>query len=234
MSGLDQPRQRRTLSEAAYQRIKSDIIDGSLAPNRVVSVNALADTLGFSIGPIRAALHRLSGEDLVEALPQHGYRILPVTLRDVLKLYEVLAIMLPNTARLAARNPRIGKQLPRMAKLNAVCNAPRPPADPDEERAVIEAGRALSRLIAAGADNPFLLQILTGLFQQGDRLLHLWRKRTEHPIDFRRDYSQVIESLRHGDEERAADAIAAMVVTSRSHLVAGLLDHPDFSDVSIS
>ena len=223
-----------SLTQVAYERIKSEILDGSLSPNRVISVNSLAISHGMGIGPVRAALHRLCGEDLVEALPQYGYRVLPLTLRDVAQLYDVLAILLPNTARFAARNPRIREQGPRMLKLNAQCNASRPPANEREERAIIEAGRAVSRIIAESADNRFLLQILINLFHQIDRVLHIWRNRSDHPIDFRRDYSAVIEALHTGDQDAAAKATQAMVEASKAHIVAGILHQIEFPEVNLS
>lgn len=228
------PRKEGSLTQAAYNRIKSEILDGSIPPNRVVSVNSLVNSHGMGIGPIRAALHRLCGEDLVEALPQHGYRILPLTLRDVIQLYDVLAILLPNTARFAARNPRIREHSARMLQLNALCNASRPPVNEDDERAIIEAGRAVSRIIAESADNRFLLQILTNLFHQIDRVLHIWRNRSDHPIDFRRDYSAVIEALQSGDQDAAAKATQAMVEASKAHIVAGIVNQLEFPDVNLS
>lgn len=223
-----------SLTEAAYKKIKSEIIDGSLAPNRVVSVNDLVVRHAMGIGPVRAALHRLCGEDLVEALPQRGYRILPLSLRDVVQLYDLLAMLLPNTARFAARNPRVRERIARLRRLNAACNAPRAPADESEEKSIIEAGRALSRAVAECADNRFLLQVLDGLFQQIDRVLHIWRHRSEHPIDFRRDYSAVIDALARADEAAAAEAVRAMVEASKAHIVAGILSHPELAEVSIA
>lgn len=225
---------RGGLTEAAYTRIKSAIIEGALPPNGVVSVNELAASYGLGVGPVRAALIRLCGEELVEVLPQHGYRILPLTLKDVLQLYDVLAVLLPSTAAFAARNPRVREQLARMRQLNALCNAPHPPASERAERAIIEAGRALSRIIAESADNRFLRQTLDSLFQQVDRVLHVWRRRAERPIDFRRDYSAVIAALGAGDPDAAARAAQAMVAASKAHIVAGILAQPGFSEVSLS
>lgn len=225
VAATGQPRKEQGLTQVAYKRVKTSILDGSLVPSSVVSVNFLANLYGMGIEPIRAALHRLCGEDLVEALPQHGYRVLPLTLRDVVQLYDVLGILLPNTARFAARNPRTIECIPQMLALNSCCNTAQPPANEDEERAVIEAGRAVSRLIAECADNRPLLRTLTGLFHQIDRILHIWRNKSDHPIDFRRDYSAVIEALQKGDEDTAQKATAAIVETNKAHIVAGLINY---------
>jgi DNA-binding GntR family transcriptional regulator len=220
----------KSLTDVAYAAIKAEILNGSLRPNRVVSVNSLVLSHGMRLGPIRAALHRLCGEDLVEALPQHGYRIRPLTLKEVVQLYDVMAILLPATARLAAHNLHTREHCEQMASLNARCNTARAPANAEEEKAIIEAGRAVSRIIAESADNRILLAILVGLFHQVDRVLHIWRDHSKHPIDFRRDYSAVIAAFRRGDPEAAAQATAIMVDASKNHVMEGILSQAEFTE----
>jgi len=63
----------------------------------------LADDLGISRTPVREALIRLANEGLVEVIPRHGMRVLPVSPLDMREIYEVLTALESAAAEMLAR-----------------------------------------------------------------------------------------------------------------------------------
>lgn len=79
------------IGEAAYRRIRADIVFGRLAPGQRLGLEWMRETYGTSISTLRELLSRLATEDLVIAEGQRGFEVAPVSARD---LREVAALRL--------------------------------------------------------------------------------------------------------------------------------------------
>ncbi len=75
-----------TRTEQAYQKLRSDILKGHIEPGTQLQFARLANDYGASMGVLREALTRLSAEGLVVNEAQHGFRVMPVTLEDLIDL----------------------------------------------------------------------------------------------------------------------------------------------------
>lgn len=93
---------RVLLRDQAADRIRDAIVAGDLAPGSVIKDAALADRLGLSVAPVRAALARLADEGLVESKPQSHTRVTPLVLRPVRDAAAVVRAMHELAAREAA------------------------------------------------------------------------------------------------------------------------------------
>lgn len=80
---------RGAAAERAYDRIRRDIVAGSLAPGSMLSENELAHELGVSRTPVRAALHRLQSEGWVSIYPQRGALVRELTYDEIQDAAEV-------------------------------------------------------------------------------------------------------------------------------------------------
>src|ERR1700735_2814313 len=83
--------------DSVYDRIRTAILHGELAPGSVMSQVVLADELGVSRTPLREALRILQSEGLVEAEPTRRVRVAPLTAKDLEQLC-VMRIALESTA----------------------------------------------------------------------------------------------------------------------------------------
>jgi DNA-binding GntR family transcriptional regulator len=86
---IDASVERTTLSEAAHQSIRGDIITGILAPGSKLVVSTLAHSLRLSATPINEALAGLEREGLVTCFPHRGYFVRTVIPEDIEKTYSV-------------------------------------------------------------------------------------------------------------------------------------------------
>jgi DNA-binding GntR family transcriptional regulator len=96
----DMPEPRVSLNEAAYHRLRSDIIACRLVPGQRLTEKQLAADLGFSIAPLRDALTRLDHEGLIRTVPRKGYQVAPLTPKSIDDLFVVWRIVGPEIIRL--------------------------------------------------------------------------------------------------------------------------------------
>ncbi|MCB5176930.1 GntR family transcriptional regulator [Microvirga lenta] len=68
-----------SIADRAYDRIRTDIVFGRLAPGARLRLDRLATAYGASVSTLREILSRLSSEGLVLAEGQRGFRVSPVS-----------------------------------------------------------------------------------------------------------------------------------------------------------
>lgn len=79
--------------EQALDAIRAAITTGELAEHTVYSAAALAKQLGMSLSPVREAMMSLVADGTVEAVPNRGYRLVPVTEADLEELIELRSLL---------------------------------------------------------------------------------------------------------------------------------------------
>ena len=72
-----------SITEAAYRRIRSDLLSCRLRPGEKLRISKLQADLGISLCAVREALARLTSEGFVLAEPQKGFRAAPVSVADL-------------------------------------------------------------------------------------------------------------------------------------------------------
>lgn len=88
--------------ERSYGALRTMLREGSLVPGQRLEAMRLADEIGVSMTPVRDALNRLVGEQLVEANAGDGFhvpRMSEADLRDLYEWHSALVIMAVSTAR---------------------------------------------------------------------------------------------------------------------------------------
>lgn len=97
------------LADKVYNRLKSMILEGELAPGEKLRQEELSARLGVSRTPVVTAISRLSREVLVEILPRRGARVRLLSRQEILDLYDIRIRLEPLGARQAAvRRPAAG------------------------------------------------------------------------------------------------------------------------------
>ena len=74
----DVTREPRTLSDAAFLRLRDDIVTGTLRPGAKLKIADLVSRYGVGASPLREALARLSAEHLVILQGQRGFTVAPI------------------------------------------------------------------------------------------------------------------------------------------------------------
>ena len=95
-----------SLTEAAYERLKAQVIEGRFHPGDQYDLAGIAERLGLGRTPVREALLRLQGEGIVRFVPKRGLRIVPLTADDLTEIYQVIsAVEVEAVALLAQAKP---------------------------------------------------------------------------------------------------------------------------------
>jgi DNA-binding GntR family transcriptional regulator len=77
------------LKEQAYEQIKRAILGGDFPPGSFLAERQLAERLGMSKTPVKAALERLELEGFVAVSPQQGIVIREMTIEQIAYQYEL-------------------------------------------------------------------------------------------------------------------------------------------------
>jgi DNA-binding GntR family transcriptional regulator len=96
--------ERRVCSrlEAAYQRLKRDIMDGVYTPRQRLIETEIAQILGVSRATLRAALIRLQHEGFVEIQPNRGAQVRSFSVDEATRILQVREVLEGLAAGLAA------------------------------------------------------------------------------------------------------------------------------------
>ena len=96
-------RMNLNLNEAAYQRIRDYILDGTFSLGTPLSRRRLSDLLHMSLVPVAQALQRLELEGLVESLPRVGTRVKIPRPEEVRGHYVIREALEAQVARMFVR-----------------------------------------------------------------------------------------------------------------------------------
>jgi hypothetical protein len=100
--------------ERVYLDLKARIMAGEFAPGSRLDAGQLTGRLVASVTPIRDALHRLSGERLIESWHREGFRQPILTEADLVDLYAwaqallIFALRSPGAAPAMPERPIVG------------------------------------------------------------------------------------------------------------------------------
>lgn len=93
-----------TLSERILEALQTAIVTGDLKPGEKIREAELARQFGTSRGPLRDALRRLESRRLVTNTPNAGARVVSLSGKQLVELYQVREALEGLTCRLAADN----------------------------------------------------------------------------------------------------------------------------------
>lgn len=178
-----------------YELLLLDIILGELAPGSRLDEKALARRYHAGLAGVRDALGRLALEGLVARRPRAGTTVAPLDLLDVRQAFDVLRLIEPHCAELAAMNA--GPE--DVAALRRAFDGAEEAARAGAARALIGMDQAFHAALALATRNLTLANIVIPLQHKASRFW-AWSMREDRPED------RIDEVERH---RALAEAIAA-------------------------
>ncbi|MGO4622473.1 GntR family transcriptional regulator [Ensifer sp. 2YAB10] len=192
---LETKRAKGTGWKSVYETLRTEILALTLAPGQLLDENSLAERFDMSRSPVREALIRLAGEELVVTLSNRSTIVAPIEVATFPKYVEALDIAQRMNTRLAA-------QLRTDADLKAISKRQK-----EFEAAVkganhlqmSEANKQFHMAIAAAGKNAYLASFYERLLNQGQRMLHLhfeYLERTHEGYLLTDEHNQMLEAIR--------------------------------------
>lgn len=187
----------------AYALIRRRILDNLYPPGHQVLEQALAEELGISRTPLREALVRLAEEGLVEVVPRHGMRVLPVSPVDMAEIYTVLTALEGVAAEMvASRRPSEDELRPLMKATRDMEGA----LKRDDLDAWAEADERFHQTLVALAGNRMLTQTVANFWDRAHRARMVTLRMRPKPINSTHEHMALVERLRAGDALGAVQA----------------------------
>jgi len=93
----------KSLGESVFLRLEEEILNGSLKPGDTLTEISLSKRMGVSRTPLRAAIHALAEEGLVEVTPNRGAVVVGVGVDDLVDIYKIRMRLEGIAASLAAQ-----------------------------------------------------------------------------------------------------------------------------------
>ncbi len=194
------PLRRSSLVDAVYAEIRRRILDNAYPPGFQALEQALATELGVSRTPLREALIRLQKEGLVEVVPRHGVRVLPVSPTDMKEIYEILSALESMAAELAARRRPSDAEL---APLEQASRDMVRALESDDLDAWAEADERFHRLLVDLSGNRLLVQSVLGFWDRAHRARRFTLRLRPKPVSSTREHTALVERIRAGDPQGA-------------------------------
>jgi DNA-binding GntR family transcriptional regulator len=102
-----EPPASKTLADAAYKRIREDIISGALKPSEKLKFATMVTRYEFGVSPLREALARLSSDHLVLLESQRGFTVAPVSREELLDVSRVRQLVEAEAVALSIQNGNV-------------------------------------------------------------------------------------------------------------------------------
>ena len=96
---LDKPTE--TLADSLFERLRQAVVEGGIAPGSKISEPELARRFGVSRGPLREAIGRLEAAGLVTRRANVGARVVTLSAKGLIEIYQVREALEGMAARLA-------------------------------------------------------------------------------------------------------------------------------------
>ena len=199
-----------SLAESAYRQLKADIVTCRLLPGTMLGAPQLAESLEMSRTPVHEALKTLCQDGLLSVEPRVGYRVTPVTVRDIEEIFDLRLMNEVHGAGLAARQAAtrdvdvLRTQNERAPELAGAGSGD----DPAYLESLMASNREFHVSVAAMSGNGRLARIVEGLLDEGQRAYFLYFHADGPFID---GHLPVIDALAARDPDAAREAMAAHI-----------------------
>jgi DNA-binding GntR family transcriptional regulator len=195
---------RSFLKERAYEKIKHRLLNNDYPPGTFLSERQLAENLGMSKTPVKAALERLESEGFITVSPQQGIVVRELSVHEIADLYEIRAALESYTLRTLAGRltqdqiARVRENLQAYAKLRGTGNV----ADGVELDAVFHT--QFAEFLGNGEILRVFVQLREKMQRVVTQVFRLSSKRIDHSYD---EHIAIVAAVIDGDGARAADLV---------------------------
>ncbi len=230
-SSTDSPRTRSEV-DRAYDDLRRAIISCELLPGEQITEIGMAERLGAGRAAVRVALQRLHQERLVQVVPRRGYLVAPVTIKRTRELYDVRFLIEPEAVRLAATRIT-DAELDWLASIGD--DKPYHPGDRESIlKNFLPTNRQFHLAIARLSGNDVMVELLTELFAELDRIFHIGLMLATSAEGMYHDHVDLLPFLAARDADGAADLTRRQIASGRDSMIAALALSPSVASIAVA
>lgn len=197
-------RQRGTGAAYVYDSLKAKILDLELKPGTLLDETVVSRQFGVSRSPVREALIRLSAEGLVQNLRNRTSIVATFDIAALPAYFDAMQLLYRLTARLAAANSNSAG----IEALRKIVHDHEEALHRGDMRAMVRHNRDFHIGIAEMSGNSFLAGWMSGLLDQGQRILRLYARNIgdKVPDTGLKSHRDMLAAIAAGDADKAEAA----------------------------
>jgi len=212
-----------SLAVIAYETIVRKIISLEYEPGEHLEEKQLVEQLDIGRTPIREALQRLAGEKLVEAHPNKGIIVRPITLQNTKAMFEGMKIIELGVAELAVKKD-VTRFIPHMEAANKEIETAIALMNIFD---IVKANHVFHMVFAQCSDNEYLIRAVNEVRNHAKRLSYLSYDNTidpDRPLAIHYDsviceHNEIIAFLQEKDEDRLKMTIEEHIRTFQHRII---------------
>ncbi len=208
-------RKTKSLVDRVYLDIQKRILEDVWPTGHRALEQELAEELGVSRTPVREALIRLERDGLVEVIPRHGMRVLPISPSDIQEIYQILTSLESLAVELAASRNLSAKELEPMDRASQEMKAAYELSD---IKAWALADERFHCQLVSLSGNHILIEVVGNFWGRAHRarmaMLAL-RNNTENSTQ---EHIRIVDAIRDGDGPLARKTLEAHRMRGASNL----------------
>lgn len=196
--------EKDTLQDRVYRQLSNLILDGQIEPGRLVTIQALADSLGVSTMPVREAFKRLTAANALTIVSGRSIGIPPLTVARLQDLRNVRIEVESLAAEWAVENFTED----RIASLEAQHERMKNAIPVRDVKAFLGANRSFHFEIYRTAGSPVIMSIIENLWLQISPYFSLLHE-SSNPTNANKQHELIVAAIRSRDKQAVVAAIRA-------------------------
>jgi GntR family transcriptional regulator, carbon starvation induced regulator len=198
----------KTVAADVTHRLRQAIVGGKLPPGEPLRFDVLRSSFGVSFTTLREALTALAAEGLVLLEEQRGFRVAPISARDLAEVTDARVLIEVEVLRRSIEKGadewemRVVSTLHRLRRIEERA-AENPLHDPEWNLA----HRQFHEALVSAADSATLLSIRATLFERATRYRHLSANLRPQPRDKVGEHRAIMQAAIARDSDLATRLI---------------------------
>ena len=197
-------RPRGTGASYVHEQLKNQILHLELMPGTLLDETDISRQFGVSRSPVREALIRLSAEGLVQNFRNRTAIVAQFDIATLPAYFDAMQLLYRLSCRLASQNPNPAK----LEKLRRDHEEHERALRRRDIRNMVRLNRDFHMAIAEMTGNPYITGWISGILDQGQRLLGLYGMHLPDRVsgDFLKHHREILAAIAKKDPDAAEAA----------------------------
>lgn len=224
-----------TLTSQVYDRLRDDIVLGSLQPGQKLTLDVLRERYGLGMTPLREALYRLSASKLVDVEDRRGFRVAPVSAAHLAEVIELRAVVETTLLRDAFKHASVHWESQIVAAFHSLQRAADYKFNPGPyEPAWEHAHRDFHLALLSASGLPMLREFHLTLWDHNSRYRNLAHSNRAMPSTVFEGHKQLMDAAIARDQDRACELMSAHIAQATAHIMQSLFPSAGPTDSRLS
>ena len=203
-----------SLAHKAYEGLLGILLSGEMGPHDVIIERRIAEQLGISRTPLREAIRRLEGEELLQRQADGAIVICPMSVEDFLNILSIRRLLEGEAARKAAGRVSEQELLGFQGRILALSRK-----EESGGPAVQDLGPELHLCVASAAGNRMMASVIADMGKRTRLFTRRFMPLSERRSQVCEEHLALIDALLEKDGERARACMERHIDSVRAHVL---------------